>query len=733
VSGNHREDPRVRPGNGHERRSPAHTDGPERRSAGLMVLAACGFLALSLVYMESALIPGVTGRVVADLAFLIPLVLSTVLCLVANRRSQGIEARFWIIGAALNAVLLIVELYWVWWIWQTNGVPPPAIYAPFQVFHAIAAVLGIALLAALVRMADAPAPLRTRWWLDLSALAIVTYVAALKLYVDPALTGVALGLSSHLIAAVYATWGAMMIAGALWVLVRPGMMRWRLWERLVAASIVIYSAGMVLWPVWLGAFPEGAPVQERSVFDLVLVLGHFMFVMAATTRLLNADRAWPMRKLGPERTVAGRAATYAAVGVSVLALPALVALAVVASPGSSDRVVYIVAAMAISVLAVGRMILSAVENGRLFKTSVSDPLTGLRNHSYFHERLTAEIEAARRFEEPLAVLWLDIDEFGRFNRLAGHAAGDEVLQSVASALRPAPAGEGGVYRVGGDEFAIIALGDDAKDPSALIARVDEALRSSVKEGATAPTMSGGLAVHPEDGDDSVSLADAAQRMSEWARRRRKGSVVRYDRDLARDTISEGDIAELEERTHLGTVRALAVAVDARLEASGTRSAAVAGLSGALARQLGLDDERVRLIETAALVHDVGMVALGDGILGKSEPLTPAEIEEVRRHPALGEQIVGASAPAAIVPWIRHHHERWDGGGYPDGLRAIAIPLEARIISVCDAWDAMTSERPYRRAKTPAEAVAELRACAGSQFDPELVEPLVRLVEAFHKL
>jgi HD-GYP domain-containing protein (c-di-GMP phosphodiesterase class II) len=317
--------------------------------------------------------------------------------------------------------------------------------------------------------------------------------------------------------------------------------------------------------------------------------------------------------------------------------------------------------------------------------------------------------------------------------LAGHAAGDELLRSVASALRPASVGEGGVYRVGGDEFAIIALGDDAKDPSALIARVEEALESSAKDGATPPTVSGGLTAYPVDGSDSVSLADAAQRMSEWARRHRKGSVVPYDRDLARDTVSEGDLAELEERTHLGTVRALAVAVDARLEASGTRSAAVAALSGALARQLGLDEDRVRMIETAALVHDVGMVALGDGILGKSEPLTPAELEEVRRHPALGERIVGASAPAVIVPWIRRHHERWDGGGYPDGLRAIAIPLEARIIAVCDAWDAMTSERPYRRAKTPAEAVAELRACAGSQFDPELVEPLVRLVEAFHKL
>jgi diguanylate cyclase (GGDEF)-like protein len=710
-----------------------HPASQGRGGAGLMVLAACGFLGLSILYMESALLPGATGVIVADLAFIIPLLLCTVLCIVACRRSRGVEARFWRIAAALNVVLLVSELYWVWWI-ATEGAPPPAIYAPFQALAAVAAFLGLALLATLVRMADAPAPIRMRWWLDLAAVATVAYVGSLEFFVHPLLAGHPdLDAGSHMIAAVYTAFGLMMIGGALWVLMRPGLMRWRLWERLIAASIVIYGAGMVLWPVWLAAFRNDAAVQERSVLNLVLVLGHYLFFLAVAARLVHRDHAWPMRRLGPARSVTGRVATYLALGVSVVSLPVLVAAAVLAPEASSDRVVLIVAAMVIAMLAVGRTIVSAVENGRLFRTSVSDPLTGLHNHSFFHERLAADLDAASRFGEPLAVIWVDIDDFGRFNRLAGHAAGDDLLRAVAEALRAACAERGVACRVGGDEFAVIARGADVSAASSIAERLDEELRASVKEGATPPTVSGGIARHPEDGGDSVVLAGKAEQMAAWARLHGKGRVLAYDDELAGGPASDDGLRAFEERTSLGTVRALAVAVDARLETAGTRSAVVAALSAALARQLGLDDERVRLIEIAALVHDVGMVALSDDLLGKTAPLTAPEIEAVRRHPSLGEQIVGACAPAAVVPWIRHHHERWDGAGYPDGLRAVAIPLEARIIAVCDAWDAMISERPYRRAMTAAEAVAELRACAGTQFDPELVEPLVRLVEAFHRI
>jgi len=702
-------------------------------SAGLIFLAVCGFLALSIVYIESAQLPDIAGRAVADLAFLIPIAISTVLSFVAQRRSTGVEAKFWLLCAALNSLLLVAELYWVWWLISLGEAPPP-IYAPFQVMHLVAAVIFLMMLAVMVRLADTPAPTRIRWWLDLSAVAVVAYVALLELYVDPLFDRIpTASTSSRLIAAVYAVWGVMMIAGGLWVLLRPGLMRWRLWERTIGASIIIYAGGIMLWPVWFAAFEGGASSSERNIFDLVLVLGHYLFVIAAAERLIHGRELRPMRRLGPARGVAGRAATYMALAVSVVSLPVLIAAAVISAPGSLDRVVFIIAGGLVAGLTVVRTIVAALENGRLFRTAVTDPLTGLYNHRHFHEQLASELEVARRFGEPLTVMWADIDGFGRFNRLAGHVAGDELLLVVARALGSACIKGAVACRVGGDEFAVVARGGDCGAATAMGERLRAELRSSVDGDATPPTVSIGVACYPGDGDDATALAGAAERASGWAREHGKDRVFVYDPELVGDRDIAERLGEIEERTNIGTLRALAVAVDARRQTAGTRSATVSALAAALARQLGLDDERARLIELAALVHDVGMISLPDEILAKPGPLDAAETAQMRRHPELGEQIVAASAPPRIVPWIRHHQERWDGEGYPDGLRAVAIPLEARIIAVCDAWTAMTSDRPYRNAKSPAEAVAELRACAGTQLDPELIEPFVKLVEAFHKL
>lgn len=699
-----------------------------------MALAATGFLALSLLYMESVKLPAVPGRIVADLAFLIPLVLSVTLCFVAFRRSVGVERQFWLVGALLNAVLLISELYWLW-IVVFGGGPPPPIYGYFQALHTLAAALFLALLATMVRLADAPAPMQARWWLDLAAAAAVVYVLALRLFVQPIFAGVARATpAAHLIAAVYTAWGVMMLAGGVWIMVRPGLMRWRLWERMIAVSIMIYAAGIMLWPVWFVAFTDGGTADERSVLDLVLVLGHYLFVMAAAERLLNSDQAWPMRRLGPARTVSGRTTTYAVLAVSVIALPVLVTLAVLAPPASLDRSVYAVAAAVIALLTVARTIVSAVENGRLFHSSVSDPLTGLYNHRYFHERLATEISGAERYDESVAVLWLDVDDLSHLNRVAGHAAGDDVLRLVADTLAHEAGDTSVVCRMGGDEFAVIARGMSAQGALALGGRIESALAASAPPEA-APSVSGGIAVYPESATDPVQLARLAERTAQVVRRFGRGHIRMYE-PMDREQLLAPDEGprEIEERSRIGTLRALAAAVDARRELSGTRASAVAALAAALARELGVDEDRVKQIETAALVHDIGMVALTDEVLEKTGPLDEREAAALRSHPALAARIIGSAENSDPTGrWIRHHHERWDGGGYPDGLRAVAIPLEARIIAICDAWSAMVSERPYRRAMTTEEAIAELRACSGQQFDPSLVEPLIAIVGSFRTL
>jgi putative nucleotidyltransferase with HDIG domain len=181
---------------------------------------------------------------------------------------------------------------------------------------------------------------------------------------------------------------------------------------------------------------------------------------------------------------------------------------------------------------------------------------------------------------------------------------------------------------------------------------------------------------------------------------------------------------------IASIRALARAVDAKDPTTHAHSERVAALAAALARVTGWDERRAALLREAGLVHDIGKVALPDAILFKPGPLTDAEYRLVIAHAALGAEMVAGALSPAQTAWVRGHHERFDGRGYPDGLAGRAIPLEARIVGCCDAFSAMTTDRPYRAALPVAEAVAELRACAGTQFDPDVVRALCALVEGW---
>jgi putative nucleotidyltransferase with HDIG domain len=189
------------------------------------------------------------------------------------------------------------------------------------------------------------------------------------------------------------------------------------------------------------------------------------------------------------------------------------------------------------------------------------------------------------------------------------------------------------------------------------------------------------------------------------------------------------LRQLEEESLLRTVSTLAAAVDARDAWTHSHSRNVAMFAVALARHIGTPEERVRRIEMAALLHDVGKIGVRDSILTKEGDLDRFEYEMVREHPVLGEKILRSTAAQDILPWVLHHHERWDGGGYPDGLAGEAIPFEARIIALCDAYDAMRSDRPYREGISEAGALRELAATAGGQFDPTLTRALLEVVRS----
>jgi diguanylate cyclase (GGDEF)-like protein len=356
---------------------------------------------------------------------------------------------------------------------------------------------------------------------------------------------------------------------------------------------------------------------------------------------------------------------------------------------------------------------------RAMRLALTDPLTNLGNHRHFHERLQRELAQAEEKSQPLSLCLIDIDDFKRINDRFGHPAGDGVLGQVGKRLRQG----GEAFRLGGDEFAVLMPGLKGQQAFSAATSIVERVASLDLEHIGTITVSGGLATYPVQGvgrDELIRLADSALY---WAKEHGKNQVRAYRPDVV-------ELAELR-RLAAGPDRAaryraaasLAKAVDVRDVYTGSHSERVGELAARIATRMGADAELIELIRLAGSLHDLGKLAIPEEILRKPAPLTEAERLVLERHPQIGFRMLESLGVDPVAEWVLHHHERWDGDGYPDGLPAERIPLGARIIFVADAFDAMTSDRVYRSRLSAHDALDELQRCAGSQFDPEVVAAL----------
>lgn len=359
-----------------------------------------------------------------------------------------------------------------------------------------------------------------------------------------------------------------------------------------------------------------------------------------------------------------------------------------------------------------------LELERLEQAAHIDSLTGLRNHRAFHEDIARDLERARRRGTPLSLVMLDLDGLKETNDLHGHQRGDEHLVLLAGVLLETLRRSDIAFRVAGDEFVVTLAGERLWGAIGFANRLFADLASA--SGGNVTVTAGVAEATPLiDKDELIRRADLA--LIEAKRLHR--NVLTYSDDLEPE--HRDPDSELQEH-HIRTLAtALARAVDAKDSSTRNHCETVAELAVLIGHELEIGSRRLAPLRLAALLHDVGKIGIADAILKKPGSLDAAEMAVMRTHSALGENIVEAAERPLEARWIRLHHERIDGTGYPDRLRGDEIPIEARIIHVADAFEAITADRPYRERRSAEEALAELQRHAGTQFDPDCVAALER--------
>jgi len=590
-------------------------------------------------------------------------------CAVRAARTTGPERAAWIAFSVGLGAFFAGDVYWTA-VLETVESPPfpsPADAGYLGIYPASYIGLVLLLRARAGRMSPA-------LWLDglITALAVAAVGAALVLGVVASTEGSFATVATNL---GYPLGDLALLAFVFAVITMTGWRPGRTWLFIAAGFAVFAVADTIyLYQAALGTY------EEFGILDLGWPGAYVLVAFAAWQPATRIDaravlRGWAMLLLP-----AG--ATLAALG-----------LLLVDHYARTNQVAVWLASAALLV-GVGRFMLTFRANLRMLQRSereaTTDALTGLGNR----RALTLDLEHAAAGGIPQVLALFDLDGFKSYNDAFGHVAGDVLLERLGSNLATAIAGHGTAYRMGGDEFCVLARVGDT-DPSEVVARAAAALGEH--GGRFRVGCSHGMVLlDGERIDPSEALRLADQRM--YANKR-------GGRQTSEETVHQVLLSVVGE--HDGALR--------------DHVDDVARLAEQVARRLGLDDGDIAHLRRAAALHDVGKIAIPDDILHAPRALSPEEWDYMRQHTVIGARIIAAAPellPVADI--VRSSHERWDGDGYPDRLAGDAIPLGARIVAVCDSFDAMTTDRAYRAAMAVDDAIAELERCAGSQFDPQVV-------------
>jgi diguanylate cyclase (GGDEF)-like protein/putative nucleotidyltransferase with HDIG domain len=483
---------------------------------------------------------------------------------------------------------------------------------------------------------------------------------------------------------------AVTFAATAWVVARGERLPGRAFPWLVASGTLLITVGIYF---------RGEPTAPHALFYLWIVFYSCYF-------------------LGRLAAVGQVALALAGYGLVLLAAD---------EPRGEALEMWLVAASGLVVSGILiRMLKSQVDGMvlQLADAARTDPLTGLLNRRGFEETFELEVERSRRGEHSLSLLIGDLDCFKKINDVFGHHAGDQALARAGEVLNREKRRIDRLARFGGEEFALVAPDTDSREAFMLAERLRMALRAEFAHDEIAITISFGLATCAQHGTSRQELLGAADDALYAAKELGRDRTVIYSDEVI-GVLTPANGRNSRRNEQLATMLALTQALDMGGAGTANHSQAVGQYCEVIAREMGLDATTVERVRLAGLLHDVGNVAISHLVLSKPEPLSPEEWMEIRRHSEIGARILANARLGDIGEWVLAHHERVDGEGFPFGLSRASIPLEARILAVADAFEAMTSDRPHRAAYTTEDATDELLRNAGTQFDSDVVEALLR--------
>lgn len=693
-----------------------------------LLVAWAGLPVTILLHVWLRYYAGHTDSVGAQLAFLTPVILATAFTAsaawLAPARTRAKVV--WTLTALACALLFVSETYFSWS--HVSGESSAFRDAFFDVLNAMAFVV------VLVMLAVAAGVDRIGWQrtlrvvfdgIALMALGCVTLVE-FWLRNNPAILNqpLALRMSGYAIVGI-----AVLMVDVYVYFTLPVFMRRKPWTALLQLGIAVFSVTIMIWP-WLSLSTDvvGDSVLVIASNSVLFMIAYYLVFMAGLSRVRNSSEPWARVMSQPPAALGA----WPGVAISVSVLASVILLGVVgfsAPEGSERQALYLSALVVASGAMVARTALSSFESNSLRSRGRSDQLTGASNMRGLIPRIARDMGLAVRYGRRFAVILLDYRTADEATRACGGDLDEAVVLAAASRLIasfPAPAE---VFRLGGDVFGVVL---PVRDRTGARLQAQAALDSV----GTATGCDGeplrpavGFAVGPDDSTDAPELLSHAHVALAWARQYGKGRAAAYDSRVGvalgvdRDAVvssSEGDPIGAD------VARALIAASDARDLAMYHHSRGVAALACLLADDLDdreIDMERLRL---AAILHDVGKIGLPQARRSARASNSP-EALVAREHSELGERMLRASRLDDIAPWVRSHHEQWDGGGYPDGLRGASIPLEARIISVADAYERLTSTYPGGGALSKAAALQEIDQGIATRFDPVVAERFIRIV------